>query len=338
MEKVLNSPQPMTSFTRQLKKGVRYATALSFGGHSELHLVNVRFESTNSKYSANQFQGIVNLLKYAKDTDRVAIIPNLYPLHINTANTEKFSTFYNTSLLYHQVRLPFVHAVDFGPYVPLTLQQEQDLDEMGVVELEEKDDEDELVCWSAGFASTGMPNPVQFDYGLHPSFYPLPPSIEFAFEEFLQYDSLAQFDLNTTEKEAWIESVEKSRVEGQDWKEAPKEGEVEEPKGFALGNQRPKEQVACFDEMFFMGSKRANPNVKRPYDGAGWKEIGQFIRFTDVVERHVDEYLMRLFGVEEVGEIPKYIGMHVVRRNPSQSAPSFTLSSEISRPLSQYYC
>lgn len=60
-----------------------------------------------------------------------------------------------------------------------------------------------------------------------------------------------------------------------------------------------------------------DPNVKRPYDGAGWKEIGQFIRFTDIVEKHVDDYLVRLFGVDEIAEVPKYIGMHVVRLNPS---------------------
>ena len=305
----------MTTFNRQLKKGVRYATTLSFGGHSTSSLHSLRHLAyLTHKRTANQFQSIVNLLKFAKESNRVAIIPNLYPLHINVATTEKFSTFYNISLLYHQIRQSLLEAKDFGPFVPLTLQQEQDLDEMGVNDESTEDEEEELSCWSSAYASTGMWNSVPTAFGLTPSYYPLPP-IEFAFEEFLEYESLAKFDLNTTAKGAWIESVEKSRVEGQDWKEVAKAG-AKEVAGIKLGKQQPKEQVVCFDQMFFMGTKRLDPNVRRPYDGAGWKEIGQFIRFTNVVEQHVDDYLLRLFGVESMEEVPKYIGMHVVRLLP----------------------
>lgn len=89
----------------------------------------------------------------------------------------------------------------------------------------------------------------------------------------------------------------------------------------------PDPHLFCLDSTFFIGSTPYDPlarndldhaqripyEVPRSYEGEAWRTAGQYIHYTKEIEQLADEYLLVLFGVETVEEIPPFITVHIVR-------------------------
>ncbi|GAA5943703.1 hypothetical protein JCM3775_001341 [Rhodotorula graminis] len=300
---VLNFPdEPQDTFMSQLKPGVRYITTMSYGGH------------------ANQFMAIENLLYLSKLLSRVAIVPTLSPLHFNETPRD-FSTFYDLDRFYRETEIPAVEMSAFKPW---------NFTRPAVKE--------QISCWSVLEQTAGNRNVNDGSLAAHQiavKYWALPP-MERGSEGFnIWFESLHSFDFGRLKRDKWIERVKKELIPQQYPQVHPsadpshERAETLKPGFDPLGSPPPDENLFCLDTTFFLGSRILPPAYPLPdkryeaprlYEGHGWLQAGQFLRFSTHLEELATIYLQDLFGTVT---IPPFIAVHL-RRGDFQSARGLT--------------
>ncbi|GAA5906303.1 O-fucosyltransferase family protein [Sporobolomyces salmoneus] len=329
--KVINFETPQDTLASQLKSGVRYATAMSYGGH------------------ANQMISIQKLLYFSKITNRVPIIPSLIPVHID-GGPENISTFYNLPLFFHLTSLP---ALEISQIKSSSFSTRE-----GTKQIQE-----EFPCWSIQESTVGFPNreAISFDmHGLYVHHWPLPGS-GFArgaggFD--LSFDALRIWDSDSWQKDRWIEKVRREYLPQQQWKdkegkeleEIPIENEEERKKNIKDGftpreSPSPTDQMVAFDNSLFLGPIMPPPIDLSPDDaplepslageGTSWQEIGQYLRFTPLVESRATSYLLQLFSVSKPSQIPPFITIHLRRGDFAEFTGAYTDLEKYTSALSR---
>lgn len=154
-------------------------------------------------------------------------------------------------------------------------------------------------------------------------YYPLPPLTRADDRGKLWFESIHDFDSDWWSKQQWIDKVRKERlphVKISD--DAANDTEPETKPGFDVThNEPPTDQTFCLDTTFFFGSRMFPPafppsrpvEALREYEGHGWIEAGQHLRFSNHLEGLADLYLTRLFDVSKVKNIPPFITVHIRR-------------------------
>ncbi|GAA5895783.1 hypothetical protein JCM6882_001380 [Rhodosporidiobolus microsporus] len=302
--KVLNYNESRPTMKEQLKPGVRYVTAMAYGGH------------------ANQFISIMRMLYMGQLTNRVGIIPTLVPVHID-GNPVPMSTFYDLPRFWTESRIP---AVEFTQVKPLDLDQQRPHNEM-------------LPCWSVQEATAGFANLEAWSFDLHDIWvqhWALPPLARALGGFDLAFDALRLFDFDTWAKTEWVARVRREWIPQKPPADPakPYKGDLSKnmKDGFEpVGSQVPDDQLLCFDNTLFLGpvmfpelpvtERPLEPNV--PGEGLSWMNVGQHLRFNDAVESRADEYLAHLFGVASPAQIPPFITIHL-RRGDFKDFTGFT--------------
>ncbi|GAA6014240.1 hypothetical protein JCM10207_006143 [Rhodosporidiobolus poonsookiae] len=305
---VLNYPEPQDTLTSQIKPGVRYIATLSYGGH------------------ANQFMAIQNLLYLGKLLNRVVIIPTLTPLHFHETPRD-FSQFYDLDRLYHDTKIPAVELSDmkwwnFSAPPPL----------------------EPLSCWSILELAAGGRNVNDGSMAVHNidvKYFPLP-KLGRGSEGFnIWFEAVHDFDFDWASRRDWLTKVRKELLP----QKPPPEADVKPTivplnrhqnlkDGFDPGRtDAPRDDLFCLDTTFFLGSRIFPPAYPSPgviteeplrsYEGHGWIQAGQYIRFSAELERLADIYLLELFGVSTMKEIPPFITVHI-RRGDFRTARGLT--------------
>ncbi|GAA5989000.1 hypothetical protein JCM11641_001110 [Rhodosporidiobolus odoratus] len=296
--KVLNYDHAAETLREQLKPGVRYVTAMAYGGH------------------ANQLISIQKLLYFAKITNRVGIIPTLIPIHINGPPVP-ISTFYDLPRFWSTSRIP---AIEFTRVKPL------DLDSS-------KPQNEHLSCWSVQESTVGFANLEAWSFDLHDIWvdhWPLPPLARGLGGFDLAFDALRVFDFDQWARNDWIGRVQreclpqKGMPQNKDGTPGVFEGDKTKnlKDGFETAKTTPPDdQIMCFDNTLFLGpvmfpdppvaADPLEPGV--PGEGLSWMNVGQFLRFNQDVESKADEYLMKLFDVATPSKIPPFITVHLRR-------------------------
>lgn len=147
----------------------------------------------------------------------------------------------------------------------------------------------------------------------------------------------AQFDFDREAQSDWIAKVKKEELPQLD-SPAQKQGnktlsrhETIKPGFHPREDAEPDDRMLCLDTTFFTGSRILKPayipNVDleppRIYEGEGWTEAGQYLRFSSGVEELADIYLIELFRVSHIRHVPPFISVHI-RRGDFQSARGLT--------------
>lgn len=88
-------------------------------------------------------------------------------------------------------------------------------------------------------------------------------------------------------------------------------------------------QFTCVDATYFMGESVPPPPYPQglPLDSWRtrelWTEVGQHLHFSREVEAAADEYLMRIFGVGRLDDVPPFISVHMFVRFSPRSLFAF---------------
>lgn len=156
-------------------------------------------------------------------------------------------------------------------------------------------------------------------------YYPLPSLYRASEESKLWFEAIHEFDSNPWSKQQWITQVREDLLPHA---HADTEDDKTDDKPPALkpgfdprNNEPPSDQLFCLDTTFFLGSRMFPPayptlppmETLRSYEGHGWIEAGQYLRFSSHLESIADEYLKKLFGVSKVERIPPFITCHIRR-------------------------
>ena len=260
-------------------------------------------------FPANQFLAIINLLHLAHLTGRVAIIPTLSELHFD-GDPEPLSSFYDIPKFYAETRIPYVEMTSIKMYgwdIPL------------------EEPEEVIGCYSTLFSSTGGMNWNDGSMRAHlinVESFPIQ-GIRFAYQSYLDHDSLFEFDQKSEEEQR------------DDLRIAREDTTIAMVDGFSRHHSpAPDPQILCFDSTFFVGTAdnlrkvweenddHAGVDVPyempRDYEADAWRLVGQYIRFTSEIEGLAESYLVDLFGVNGPESIPPFISMHIVRLLTSQ--------------------
>ncbi|BGP00644.1 hypothetical protein NBRC10513v2_006443 [Rhodotorula toruloides] len=306
LSQLLNYDAPAPTLREQLKDGIRYVTASAYGGH------------------ANQMIGIQKLLYFAKLTNRVAIIPTLWPIHIDGAQPANISDFYDLDRFWHEshiaaVEMSRVKAPDFAGSLPQN---------------------ENISCWSIQEATVGFPNLASWSFDFHDiwvNYWPLPPLARSLGGFDIAFDALRVFDFDDANRREWIAKVQREHLP-----QRPLSEGVKEFKGNTLDNFKegmntsatdpPDDQIMCFDNTLFMGPimfpelpVSATPlEPGAAGEGLSWANVGRYMHFNSRVEEIVDDYLMRLFDVSKPSKVPPYISIHLRRGDFLQFRGSYT--------------
>ncbi|GAA5873183.1 hypothetical protein JCM16303_006963 [Sporobolomyces ruberrimus] len=296
---VIHDPiKPQDYLSAQLKPEVRYITSMSYGGH------------------ANQFIGIQNLLYLGKLLNRVVIVPTLTPLHFQGL-PQDMSKFYDIERFYEETSIPLVELSTLKwwnfttppPVEPVT-------------------------CWSVLEQVADGRNINDGSMAVHNidvKYYPLPPLARSSEEAKIWFEAFHKFDSNPWAKQQWIERVRAENlphVESTDPEPKVDENQLAPKPGFDVRNtEPPNEQLLCLDTTFFLGSRLFPPayplpvrtEPRRSYEGHGWIQAGQYLRFSTHLETLADRYLERLFDVSNVIDIPPFITCHIRRGDFAQA-------------------
>ncbi|GAA5935654.1 uncharacterized protein JCM15063_001764 [Sporobolomyces koalae] len=288
ISRVINHPDPQDSYVAQLKPDVRYVTTLSYGGH------------------ANQFIGIQNLLYLAKVLNRVAVVPTLTALHFEGL-PQDVSKFYDIKRFYQSTGIPLIEwsSVKWWNFTaPPPLEP--------------------LSCWSVLEQVTGGGRNVNDGsmavHNIDVKYYALPPLARGTEGDKIWFNAFHQFDSNPWEKQRWLDKVREdllprdpTSVDG---------SEVQLKDGFdPLHTESPSEQLLCFDTTFFVGSRIPPPALPplvptdplRSYEGLGWIGAGQYLRWSEHMDKIADHYLAELFEVSSIKGVPPFITCHIRR-------------------------
>ncbi|BGP10632.1 hypothetical protein JCM10049v2_006524 [Rhodotorula toruloides] len=306
LSQLLNYDGPAATLKEQLKDGIRYVTASAYGGH------------------ANQMIGIQKLLYFAKLTNRVAIIPTLWPIHIDGAQPANISDFYDLDRFWHEshiaaVEMSRIKAPDLSGSLPQN---------------------ENLSCWSIQEATVGFPNLASWSFDFHDiwvNYWPLPPLARSLGGFDIAFDALRVFDFDEANRREWVAKVEREHLP-----QRPLPEGVKEFKGNTLDNFKegmntsvtdpPDDQIMCFDNTLFMGPimfpelpVSATPlEPGAPGEGLSWANVGRYMHFNSRVEEIVDDYLMRLFDVSKPSKVPPFISIHLRRGDFLQFRGAYT--------------
>ena len=150
------------------------------------------------------------------------------------------------------------------------------------------------------------------------------------------FNELISFDSDRRARNDWIETVKEDLIP-QD-REASRVVSKEHNLKYGFDPRHsppPDDQILCFDTTLFVGSHPmpdAFPTLipiepKRSYEGEGWIHAGQYLHFTAEVEAIADYYLMELFNVSTVAEIPPMITVHARRGDFAEARGLTTLDA-----------
>ncbi|GAA6002968.1 O-fucosyltransferase family protein [Rhodotorula paludigena] len=305
LSKILNYDEPRATLREQLKPGLRYVTAMAYGGH------------------ANQLISIQKMLYFAKMTNRVGIIPSLIPVHIDGAPTD-ITEFYDLARFWTESHIP---AVEMSRVKPIDLKSEGPQNER-------------LSCWSVQEATVGFANLEAWSFDLHDIWidhWALPRSMARGIGGFdLAFDALRLFDFDVWGKIKWVEEIQRKSIPQQLLPDGSK-NKTAVPKdnlkrGFdPVNSAPPDDQIACFDNTLFLGPVMFEElpitdealELPVPGEGLSWINAGQYLHFNDAVEQRADEYLMALFGVSRPSAVPPFITIHL-RRGDFKEFTGFT--------------
>ncbi|GAA6058009.1 hypothetical protein JCM3770_006644 [Rhodotorula araucariae] len=301
---VLNYNTSRPTLREQLKPGMRYVTAMAYGGH------------------ANQMISIQKMLYFAKMTNRVGIIPSLMPIHIDGSPAD-MSSFYDLRRFWQESHIP---AVEFSQVKPLDIEGARPQNE-------------HLACWSVQELLHGFANLETWSFDVHDIWidhWPLPPLARGLGGFDVAFDALRLFDFDVGAKQRWIERVQRESLPQKPPANAsePFTGDktTNVKSGFDPAHTAPPDdQVMCFDNTLFLGpvmfpelAITARPLEHTvPGEGLSWINVGQYLHFNERVERLADEYLMRLFDVSSPEKIPPFITIHL-RRGDFKEFTGFT--------------
>ncbi|KAJ7361204.1 hypothetical protein DFH08DRAFT_843459 [Mycena albidolilacea] len=93
----------------------------------------------------------------------------------------------------------------------------------------------------------------------------------------------------------------------------------------------PDEQLLCFDFLYYVAAQEPD-EVRLDYSPA-WRFVGQYMRWTDTLERLTDAYLRHTLGVGAHDPIPLFISVHARRDDFQNWCGEFT-KEECFAPLS----
>jgi len=154
-------------------------------------------------------------------------------------------------------------------------------------------------------------------------YYPLPPLTRADDRGKVWFESIHDFDSDWWSRQQWIDKVRKEKLPHVRLSnEATNDTEPRTMPGFDPEHvEPPTDQTFCLDTTFFFGSRMFPPAYPparpveplRAYEGHGWIEAGQYLRFSDHLEDLADHYLKRLFDVSKLKNIPPFITVHIRR-------------------------
>ncbi|SCV73351.1 BQ2448_7277 [Microbotryum intermedium] len=289
-----DSPQP--ALRSQLKAGWRYVTSLNSGGHSQQILSDIK------------------LLYFALLSRRAAILPTLVPVMIDDGAPESITHFYDLHRLMNNSGLLAVSMTsNCNPPEASSWSRNG--------------------CWSSQEAAIGSALSNHEPLNVHAvrvTHWALP-TLARGFEGFgIAFPALRLFDANLEAKNDWINKARRLALPQKTLlrtngaiipprdKEARFANRKEEFDSRAEGDAVPSEQLMCIDNPAFLapvttrGDDRASGDVEPlAQEDQSWKLVGRHLRFNALVEDTVDEYLMRMFGVEHRREVPPFIAVHV---------------------------
>lgn len=197
-------------------------------------------------------------------------------------------------------------------------------------------------CWSTLFASTGGINWNDGSMKAHlinVESFPVS-GLRFAYQSYLDHDSLAEFDAKSAEEQREALQLSRSDIS------------IAMVDGFSRhSSPAPEQQILCLDSTFFFGTTNNLQKVReehhlpgevewevpRDYEGDAWREVGRFVRFSEEIDELAEAYLVDLFGVEGPEEIPPFVSIHIVR-HPSLVALLALDSGETRNAIEKSSC
>ncbi|KAM0753009.1 hypothetical protein T439DRAFT_187623 [Meredithblackwellia eburnea MCA 4105] len=288
ISEMINFVEPQETLRIQLKQGVRYLTALAYGGH------------------ANQFISIGKLLYLGKLLNRVVLIPTLLPVHFD-APPANFSDFFDLPRFYHDAQIP---ALEFSTVKSIGKPGSQQ--------------NEGLSCWSTQEVTVGHANLQEQSLDVHNIWvdhWAMPQLSRGLGGHDIAFDSMRMFDFEEWARKDWIARVKEDMLPQQSENfEGDKRQNLKV--GFdPINTPPPDDQIMCLDNTLFLGPVMFPPAFTGdiplepavPGEGLSWMGATQFIHFTQQVEDVADEYLMGLFGVTSPSRIPPFISVHLRR-------------------------
>ncbi|KAI5481598.1 hypothetical protein MNV49_002824 [Pseudohyphozyma bogoriensis] len=305
----INFVEPQDSYKVQLKYDVRYIVSMSYGGF------------------ANQFIGIYHLLYLAKLLRRVAIIPTLMAIHFDAASVP-LSQFFDIDRFYTETQIPVLELQDlkwFNETDPPPWER--------------------ISCWSVHERVTpgganGNDGSMR-EHSIEVDYWALPQMRAGSEGWNIWYNELLTFDLDERAREEWFSTLKREFIPQrqlpaddkrklEDLTDAEKRANMW-PHFDPWHRPPPTDQLMCLDTTLFVGGHLMKPPYPatvpseklRSYENEGWTEAGQYLFFNDHVEELADKYVLALFGVEKMEQVPPFITVHI-RRGDFDTARGLT--------------
>ncbi|KAK4053919.1 hypothetical protein OIO90_003756 [Microbotryomycetes sp. JL221] len=310
---------PSEAYRRMLSRfaeDVQYITTMYFGGQ------------------ANQALAMMNLLYIAKHSGRVAILPQFTAYMFGNLK-ERADFVFDLARLYDSTGIVAV---------PLpVLKWSKSVIHHPLPEI--------MPCWSTMELKTGSSNyhpPTSPEenglvaHNIETSFWACPP-LPFTSDSYvLKLSGVVEFVRNVTSQN---DAVARAQADLLPQKWLPDDVDVSgvDPESNIKPTFDPldpfpptvDDQLICLDATYFMGEDPPPPPHPQdvPLDAwrqDAWREVGQFMHYNKHVENLADAYLMQLFKVHKVEDLPPFITMHI-RRRDFHGFKGFTYA-----PLSHY--
>lgn len=221
-----------------------------------------------------------------------------------------FSTFFDLDTLYQTIQVPAVDFSDLKAYNRTTF----------VGDLER------IACWSVHERAIGGINSAAQSLSIHNTymdFWPLPTTVLInPGSQAVTFQSLAAFDADLAGKQSWVEKAQAEYLPQEPFESGNEPTDVEGNLKWGFGHVHsppPPAQLSCYDELFFVGLRSdpiAHPfvwEIDSPDYYSTWGKIGRHLRFTSKLEELADEYLMAVFDVQRISDLPPFISMHIRR-------------------------
>lgn len=185
-----------------------------------------------------------------------------------------------------------------------------------------------MPCWSTMEIRTGSSNDHEAEGGwnahnIFMSYWAVPPLPRTTDDYVVQLDSVLEFLGNRTWQDEYLERG-KAEFLPQKWIPGEIDPTTIDPSTnikvtfdpFAPHPPTEDDHLVCVDATYFMGHSAPPPPYPQnvPLDTwrtNAWREIGQHLHFTPAIERTADEYLMRIFGVDKMEDVPPFITVHM---------------------------
>lgn len=239
------------------------------------------------------------------------------PVHFAVAaDPEDFSTFYDLNRLYFESHIAAIEMSAFKMMRPTFLTD-------GIAPNEK------MSCWSLREQVTGSIDPDGWSlllHGIKMSLWALPKLQRGSDGGRINYDAIKYFDANEPERHYWIH-----RCRSEFLPQRPilsTTTSVVDPlfnlkPGFTPHLVAPpSDQVLCLDNTLFLSPillPETFPTSTLPLEpliegeDTAWEEVGQYAHFSSQVEAQADQYLLHLFNVTSLNQIPPFITIHLRR-------------------------